>query len=68
MMGQLYIPVPSHSPGHSTLRLRRGAAPHSAGVYSGLSGRFQQCAIPADVRGVLRDVESARRWHELNGP
>ena len=35
---------------------------------SPLSGRFQQCAIPADVRGVLRDVDSARRWHELNGP
>ena len=33
---------------------------------SELTGRFEQSGIPADVRGVMRDVESARRWHELN--
>jgi RIO kinase 1 len=31
-----------------------------------LTGRFEQSATPADVHGVMRDVESARRWHELN--
>lgn len=31
-----------------------------------LTGRFQQSNIPADVRGVMRDVDSARRWHERN--
>jgi RIO kinase 1 len=31
-----------------------------------LTGRFEQSAIPADVRGVLRDIELERRWHELN--
>jgi RIO kinase 1 len=29
-----------------------------------LTGRFEQSAIPADVRGVMRDIDSARRWHE----
>ena len=31
-----------------------------------LTGRFEQSAIPADVHGVMRDIDSARRWHELN--
>jgi RIO kinase 1 len=31
-----------------------------------LTGRFVQSGIPADVHGVMRDVESARRWHERN--
>ena len=31
-----------------------------------LTGRFQQSSMPADVRGVMREVESARRWHERN--
>ena len=31
-----------------------------------LTGRFEQSGIPADVQGVMRDVESARRWHEMN--
>jgi len=31
-----------------------------------LTGRFEQSSIPADVPGVLRDVDSARRWHLLN--
>ncbi|KAA0893522.1 PA4780 family RIO1-like protein kinase [Oryzomonas rubra] len=31
-----------------------------------LTGRFEQSSTPADVHGVMRDVESARRWHELN--
>jgi len=31
-----------------------------------LTGRFEQSAIPADVSGVMRDIDSARRWHELN--
>ncbi len=31
-----------------------------------LTGRFVQSGIPADVHGVMRDIESARRWHELN--
>ena len=34
---------------------------------STLTGRFEQSKAPADVRGVMRDVESARRWHERNG-
>ena len=29
-----------------------------------LTGRFQQSTKPADVRGVMGDVEAARRWHE----
>ena len=31
-----------------------------------LTGRFEQSRKLADVHGVMRDVESARRWHELN--
>lgn len=31
-----------------------------------LTGRFKESSLPADVRGVLRDVDSARRWHERN--
>jgi RIO kinase 1 len=31
-----------------------------------LTGRFEQSSMPADVHGVMRDVKSARRWHELN--
>lgn len=31
-----------------------------------LTGHFEQSKIPVDVRGVMRDVDSARRWHELN--
>lgn len=31
-----------------------------------LTGRFEQSSMPADVHGVMRDVESARRWHERN--
>jgi len=31
-----------------------------------LTGRFEQSSIPADVHGVMRDVKSAQRWHELN--
>lgn len=31
-----------------------------------LTGHFEQSKTAADVRGVMRDVESARRWHELN--
>ena len=29
-----------------------------------LTGRFEQNSRPADVHGVMRDVDSARRWHE----
>lgn len=29
-----------------------------------LTGRFEQSSLPADVHGVMRDVDSARRWHE----
>jgi len=29
-----------------------------------LTGRFEQSGIPADVRGVKRDIDSARLWHE----
>ncbi len=35
-------------------------------VESRLSGRFTQSTIPADVHGVMRDVDAARRWHERN--
>lgn len=31
-----------------------------------LTGRFEQSALPADVQGVMREVDSARRWHERN--
>jgi RIO kinase 1 len=31
-----------------------------------LTGRFEQSAIPADVHGVMQDIDFARRWHELN--
>jgi len=31
-----------------------------------LTGRFAQSSAPADVPGVLRDVDSARRWHLRN--
>jgi RIO kinase 1 len=30
-----------------------------------LTGHFEQCNIPADVRGVMREVEAARREHEF---
>jgi len=30
-----------------------------------LTGYFEQSSIPADVRGVLREIEAAQRWHEL---
>lgn len=29
-----------------------------------LTGRFEQSTVEADVQGVMRDVEFARRWHE----
>ncbi len=29
-----------------------------------LTGRFQQSGIPADVGSVMRDIDSARLWHE----
>lgn len=29
-----------------------------------LTGQFEQSTVQADVHGVMRDVESARRWHE----
>ncbi|HKZ17622.1 MAG TPA: PA4780 family RIO1-like protein kinase [Geobacteraceae bacterium] len=32
-----------------------------------LTGRFEESSISADVYGVMRDVESARREHERNG-
>jgi len=28
-----------------------------------LTGRFEQSSIPADVHGVMREIDSARRWH-----
>ena len=31
-----------------------------------LTGHFEQSRIAADVKGVMRDVDSARRWHERN--
>lgn len=31
---------------------------------SELTGRFVQSGIPADVGGVMRDIDSARLWHE----
>ncbi len=30
-----------------------------------LTGHFEESKRPADVNGVMREVESARRWHEL---
>jgi RIO kinase 1 len=30
-----------------------------------LTGRFEQSGKAADVGGVMRDIDSARRWHEL---
>jgi RIO kinase 1 len=30
-----------------------------------LTGRFEQSGTPADVGGVMRDIDSARRWHEM---
>jgi RIO kinase 1 len=30
-----------------------------------LTGYFEQSSIPADVRGVLREIEAAQRWYEL---
>ena len=31
-----------------------------------LNGHFEQSSMPADVHGVMRDVDSARRWHMRN--
>ena len=31
-----------------------------------LTGRVEQSSVPADVRGVMRDLDAARRWHERN--
>lgn len=31
-----------------------------------LTGRFEQSSKPADVHGVMRDVDAVRRWHERN--
>jgi RIO kinase 1 len=31
-----------------------------------LTGRFEQSGYPADVGGVMRDIDSVRRWHELS--
>jgi RIO kinase 1 len=31
-----------------------------------LTGRFEQSSKLADVPGVMRDVDAARRWHERN--
>ena len=31
-----------------------------------LTGRFEQSSVPADVPGVMRVIDSARRWHERN--
>lgn len=31
-----------------------------------LTGHFEQSSKPADVRGVMGDVDAARRWHERN--
>jgi RIO kinase 1 len=33
---------------------------------STLTGRFEQNSRPADVNGVMREVDAARRWHERN--
>jgi RIO kinase 1 len=30
-----------------------------------LTGRFEQCGKKADVGGVMREVDAARRWHEM---
>jgi RIO kinase 1 len=32
-----------------------------------LTGRFEQGGNPADVGGVMRDIDLARLWHERNG-
>jgi RIO kinase 1 len=32
---------------------------------TGLTGRFEQSGKAADVGGVMRDIDSARRWHEM---
>ena len=32
-----------------------------------LTGRFEQSGNPADVGGVMREIELARLWHERNG-
>jgi len=32
-----------------------------------LTGRFEQSSKLADVPGVMREVDAARRWHERNG-
>jgi len=31
-----------------------------------LTGRFEQSSMPADVPGVMREIDSARRWHLRN--
>ncbi len=31
-----------------------------------LTGLFEESSIPADVRGVMREVDAVRRWHERN--
>jgi len=31
-----------------------------------LTGRFEESTLHADVGGVMREIESARRWHELS--
>jgi RIO kinase 1 len=31
-----------------------------------LTGRFEQSGNPADVGGVMREIDAARRWHELH--
>jgi RIO kinase 1 len=31
-----------------------------------LTGRFEESSLHADVGGVMREIESARRWHELS--
>lgn len=31
-----------------------------------LTGSFEQSSRPADVHGVMREVDAARRWHERN--
>jgi len=33
---------------------------------SALTGRFEQSSIPADLPGVMREIDSARRWHLRN--
>ena len=34
---------------------------------SELTGRFEQSSIPADVPGIMRDLDSALQWHLRNG-